>query len=134
MSDRKSFRNPLLAAIGGLTLACSAAAPAGAAVQFVDLQWLKPGITAQNAGGYFTGRLEPIVRKHGGRVIFVYRVLATMKGDVQPAVIASMEFPSMEEMQALFRDAEYQKIVPERDATFDLARQSLFQVAPVAAR
>jgi len=38
----------------------------------------------------------------------------------------------MDDMQALFKDPEYQKIVPQRDATFDLPRMSLFQIAPIS--
>lgn len=109
------------------------AGSAGAAepVQFFDIQWLKPGVTQEQAGGYFRDRLDPIVRRHGGKIVLVYRVAATMKGDIKPALLASMTFPSPEDMQALFKDPEYQKIVPLRDATFDLERQSLFQVSPI---
>ncbi len=105
---------------------------ASTTVQFVDLLWLKPGVSPQEAGTYFHDMLGPILRKHGGRVIFTYQVIGVMKGELKPAVTASMEFPSMQAMQNLFKDPEYQKIVPQRDATFDLSQQRLFQVAPLS--
>lgn len=130
MNSHNPLKHLLAVAACGLSLAVSSSASAVEPVQFLDMQWLKPGISADQAGIYFRDRLDPIVRKHGGSTILVYQVAATMKGEVKPAVVASMKFPSMEDMQALFKDPDYQKIVPLRDATFDLPRQSLFQVVP----
>lgn len=129
MSYRSSLKQLAAVAIFGTLVGFSTMA--SASVQFLDLQWLNSGITTQQAGSYFKDKLDPIVRRHGGKIIFVYQILGTMKGEVKPAIAASMEFPSMDEMQALFKDPEYQKIVPQRDATFDLPRQSLFQVTPI---
>lgn len=129
MSYRKVLRHLVAVAVFGAMAGFPTIA--SASVQFLDLQWLNSGVTAQEAGSYFKDKLAPIVRKHGGKIVFVYQIMATMKGDVKPAIAASMEFPSMDAMQALFKDPGYQKIVPQRDATFDLLRQSLFQVAPV---
>ena len=105
--------------------------PPSGPVQFMDLNWLKPGVDAKQAGIYFNDLLTPILKKHGAKVVFVYAVTGVMAGDIQPAVTASMEFPSMQAMQAMLSDPDYKKIVPYRDATFDLSHQKLFQVAPL---
>lgn len=131
MNIHKSFLAYFTVCLLMLGFAAQAMADIPGKVQFMDLQWLKAGVNTQQAGEYFTGKLDPIVRKHGGKVVFVYEVMKVMKGDVKPAMIASMEFPSMEAMQALFKDAEYQKIIPLRDLIFDLPHMSLFQLSPV---
>jgi uncharacterized protein (DUF1330 family) len=102
----------------------------GGPVQFVDLLWLRQGVTVDDAQRYLQ-TLAPLVKKHGGRPLVGFRIDKTMKGDVQPQVINGLEFPSMQAMQALLADPEYQKIVPTRDATFDMARHTLFQVSPL---
>ena len=104
-------------------------APTGP-VQFVDLLWLKPGVTLDDAQRYLQ-TLAPLVKKHGGHRLVGFRIEKTMKGDVQPQVINGLEFPSMQAMQELFQDPAYQTIVPTRDATFDMARHTLFQVTPL---
>ncbi|MEW5963234.1 MAG: DUF1330 domain-containing protein [Pseudomonadota bacterium] len=120
-----------------LGLAVSTPRPAAAQngpVQFMDLNWLKSGADAGQAGIYFNDLLAPILKKHGAKVVFSYAVTGVMAGDIKPAVTASMEFPSMHAMQAMFNDPDYKKIVPYRDATFDLSRQILFQIAPLKGR
>lgn len=138
MSYRRFVLRTLAAAASVFALALPLQGAAQAAgdkkVQFMDLQWLKPGVTAQQAGAYFSDKLDPIVRKHGGKILFTYQVAAVMRGDVKPALIASMEFPSMDAMQGLFKDPDYQRIVPQRDATFDLSKQVLYQVAPAGGK
>ena len=100
-------------------------------VQVMDMNWLKKGVDVKQAGIYFNDMLAPILKKYGAKIIFVYSINGVMRGDIKPAVTASMEFPSMQSMQALFNDPDYKKIVPYRDATFDLAQLKLFQVAPL---
>lgn len=102
-----------------------------AGVQFVDLLWLKPGINPQAAAHYFNELLPPILEKHGGKVIFVYAVETAIKGELKPAITASMTFPSMDSLKEVFSDPEYAKIVPVRDATFDFTQQSLLKVRPL---
>lgn len=100
-------------------------------VQFVDLLWLKPGVEADSAGHYFSQLLTPVLQRHGGKVLYVYRIDAALKGSLKPAINASLTFPSMEALQAMFQDPEYQKIIPVRDSIFDFTQQSLWQVTPL---
>lgn len=97
-------------------------------IQFVDLLWVKPEASPDDAVRYFKQVLPPVMAKHGGRVIHVYRIDEALRGDLRPAVTASLSFPSMQALQAMFKDPDYQKIVPERDAIFDFTQQSLFRV------
>lgn len=130
MNSHDPLKYLLAIAVCGLSLVSSAAVSAVESVQFLDMQLLKPGISADQAGIYFRDRLDHIVREHGGNIILVHQVAATIKGEVKPALVASMKFSSIDDVPALFKDPDYRKIVPLRDATFDLPRQSLFQAAP----
>lgn len=100
-------------------------------VQFLELLWLQPNVPVDKAADYFQKRLGPILKKHNGEILQSYQVAATMKGDLKPAWINVFRFRSMEDMQAIFQDAEYNKLVPLRDATFDLSQHRLFSVMPV---
>lgn len=127
-----NVRKSMIHAVAALSVAVSsAAAGAAGSVQFMDLQWLQPGVAVHDAGSYFSDKLQPLVRKHGGNIMSVHQIAATMRGEVKPALVATMEFPSMEKMQGLLKDPEYQKLIPQRDATFDLPKQSLFQIKPI---
>lgn len=97
-------------------------------VQFVDLLWVKQDKTPDDAVRYFREVLPPILARHGGKVLHVYRVEAALRGDMQPAITASLTFPSMQALESMFKDPEYQKIIPERDAIFDFSQQSLLRV------
>ena len=100
-------------------------------VQFLELLWLQPNVPVDKAADYFQNRLGPILKKHNGEIIQSYQVASTMKGELKPAWINVFRFRSMEDMQAIFQDAEYNKLVPLRDATFDLSQHRLFSVMPV---
>ncbi len=131
MYGRNTMRKLVGGALCAILVAFSVAAQAGGAVQFMDLQWLQPGVSPTQAGAYFHEALGPIVRKHGGKLLFTYQVLGVMKRDLKPAVIAGKEFPTMDAMQNLFKDPDYQSIVPQRDRIFDLSQMRLFQIAPI---
>lgn len=100
-------------------------------VQFLELLWLQPNVGVEKAADYFQNRLGPILKKHNGEIIQSYQVASTMKGELKPAWINVFRFRSMEDMQAIFQDADYNKLVPLRDATFDLSQHRLFSVVPV---
>ncbi|MBI5283972.1 MAG: DUF1330 domain-containing protein [Chloroflexi bacterium] len=104
-------------------------------VEVTSLLWLKAGVTADQARNYFTRLLAPIVRRHGGEPLadgYPLFVEATVRGELKPDVIDGFRFPSQEAMEALFQDPAYQEIVPIRDATFDMTRQSVFRVSRAA--
>ena len=101
-------------------------------VHFIELLWLQPKATPEGATDYFRNKLRPILAKHGGEILQSFQVAATMKGELKPAWINIIRFRSMEDMQAIFKDPEYAKLIPLRDATFDLSQQRMFNVLPVA--
>lgn len=73
MNTRNPLKQLLAVAASALSLAVSTSASAVEPVQFLDLQWLRTGVSADQAGVYFRDRLDPIVRKHGGSIVLVYR-------------------------------------------------------------
>lgn len=101
-------------------------------VHFVELLWLQPKATPEAAADYFKNKLRPILSKHGGEILQGYQVVATVQGDLKPAWINVIRFRSMEDMQAIFQDPDYTKIVPLRDAIFNLTQHPFFSVLPVS--
>lgn len=100
-------------------------------VQMLELLWLQPNVTVDKAADYFRNKLRPILVKHHGEIIQSYEVTGTMRGELKPAWINVFRFNSMADMQAIFQDPEYAKLVPLRDATFDLSQHRLFTVSSV---
>jgi uncharacterized protein (DUF1330 family) len=103
-------------------------------IEIMSLLWLKPGVTPSQAHDYFTRLLAPLIHAHGGEALpgFQRHVQGTMKGELKPEITDGFQFPSQRSLQDLLQDPEYRKIIPVRDAIFDMSRHTVFKIAALS--
>lgn len=90
-----------------------------------DVIYLNEGKDASEAVAYFE-RVAVIAQKYGLVRLNTYRVTKNMRGIIQqPALINIWRMDSPDAMQKMGADPAYQKLVPTRDALFDMAKVSL---------
>ena len=120
----------LLAAVTAATISIgTTSVVAGEKAYFVDILYLNDGKTAEDAKAYFS-KTVPIVAKHGlKRVTPPFAVTQKMSGNIEPHLINvwSVSDPK-NTFNNIFADKAYLQHVPQRNATFDMARSHMFMM------
>jgi uncharacterized protein (DUF1330 family) len=54
------------------------------------------------AMGHYIEHIGPIIAEHGGRYVFVSDTVQVIEGDLQPAMLAAVEFADMDRLRAFW--------------------------------
>jgi hypothetical protein len=96
-----------------------------------DVIYLQEGHEAQEAVDYFE-KVSAISKRHGLVRLKTYRIDKALKGVIaQPTLINLWRMDRPDAMQKMGADPEYQRLVPTRDALFDMGRVSILMGAPL---
>ena len=68
-------------------------------LSFVELHWLRPDATVNEAVAYVKW-VSPIAKRHRGRIIEVFNVAGTLHGDLKPAFVWIYQFDNKAAMEA----------------------------------
>lgn len=74
---------------------------------------------------------EPIMTRHGGKIIGSYEVVNVVKGMNKPGIVWIYRFADEAGMQAVGTDPEYQANIPNRNKIFNFNSNQLFAVKPI---
>jgi uncharacterized protein (DUF1330 family) len=54
----------------------------------------------------YVAQIAPLIAQHGGRYVFVSDKVQAIEGDLQPAMLAAVEFADMDRLQAFWASLE----------------------------
>jgi uncharacterized protein (DUF1330 family) len=54
------------------------------------------------AMGHYIERIDPLIAEHGGHYVFVSDTVQVIEGDLQPAMLAAVEFADMDRLRAFW--------------------------------
>lgn len=74
---------------------------------------------------------EPIMTRHGGKIVGAYEVTMVVKGMTKPGIVWVYRFANEAGMQAVGTDPEYQANIPNRNKIFNFDSNQLFAVKPI---
>jgi len=112
------------AALAAAANAVAVAANQTPAVEFnstrvteMAMQWVKPN-GADSLMTYFQ-QVFPVAERYGVRALGRLLPEEAVVGELLPTVIGMVEWPSLGSFDGFMRDADYQRLYPQRDAALD---------------
>ncbi len=104
-----------------------AAEPDSKGMTFVELHEISDIAAARDYAKW----AEPIMTRHGGKIIGAYEVTSVIKGMAKPGIIWVYRFANEAGMNAVGTDPEYQANVPNRNRIFNFDSNQLFAVKSI---
>ena len=74
---------------------------------------------------------EPIMTRHGGKIVGAYEVTMVVKGMTKPGIVWVYRFANEAGMQAVGTDPEYHANIPNPNKIFNFDSNQLFAVKPI---
>jgi uncharacterized protein (DUF1330 family) len=65
-------------------------------------------------------KVRPIGARHGAEMLFIGQVSGMVHGDVDHQLVVVVKFPSVQAIDAMYADADYQPLVALRDEAADM--------------
>jgi uncharacterized protein (DUF1330 family) len=94
---------------------------------FIELHEVSDMAAARNYAKW----AEPIMARHGGKIIGSYEVTNVVKGMTKPGIVWIYRFANEAGMQAVGSDPEYQANIPNRNKIFNFNSNQLFAVKSI---
>jgi uncharacterized protein (DUF1330 family) len=81
-----------------------------------------PNMNEMEALQSYQSHVPAIAKKFGAAPIASYNVEVALDGGEKPAIFAVLSFPSKDAIESLFKDPDYEALIPLRDLGFSHVR------------